>query len=391
MKSGWWLALGFTLVAGNVSAASFDCSKAVSFAEREICKDGYLSRTDEMLAVAYANALKYAGDPDSLRQSQRQWLAVRNECTTQKCLDQTIGARIQALEALAQTERTQAYDAKIKLENERRQAERDKQDRLASEASAVSEEQERQRKAAVSERNAKIDQALRQGTYNSSKIAPAAPAAPAQIPPSTSRSAAAVPAAQVSRSNPAVKWFINGPGWKYLLLLGAILSAWGVFRHHRGAATIYSDYTDALITNSLPAVGVLVGAICRWLEMPWAVTVVSAVIGFVLSIAYAVYATVKSNRGGLSIFLSIVAKLTLISVFFAVIGMLIASLFVSTRYKGESRARAAARNRREAKKTMAAIAAISAVYTAFTVWLCRSPRFSTLGECFEFNRPPRLP
>ncbi|MNJ47987.1 hypothetical protein D3C77_431660 [compost metagenome] len=121
------------------------------------------------------------------------------------------------------------------------------------------------------------------------------------------------------------------------------------------------------------------------------VSTISVIAGFVLSISYAVYSTVKNNRGALSIFLTIMAKLTLISVFYAVIGLLIASLFSSTRRKGESQARADSRNRRERKATMAMIAALSAAYSALTVWICRNPKFTSVGECLEFNRVPALP
>lgn len=388
MKIGLTLALALSIFAGGASAASFDCAKASTFAERSICQDGFLSKADEILARTYTKALNDSTDPAALRQSQREWLIVRDACTVQKCLDQTIGARIQTLENYALKERNKAYDAQAELEAQQRQAQRDEQDRLADEKAAVLAEQEAQRKAALSERNAKIDQAVRNGTYVSGSVA-APSTTPQTLSPSV-KPVAPTTAVQPSQPNPFLKWFISGPGWKYLLLVGALVSAFAVYCHHAGSATIYMDYTDALITNALPAAGILMGVICHWLEMPWAVSVVSAVVGFTLSIAYAVYATLKSNRGGLSIFLSIVAKLTLVAVFFAVIGMLIASLFVSTRRKGESQARADARNRRQNKATMAQIFALSAAYTAFTAWVCRNPQFTPIGKCLEFNRPPQL-
>ncbi|WP_046071059.1 lysozyme inhibitor LprI family protein [Pseudomonas synxantha] len=85
-------ALAFTLalVACNSIAASFDCSKAANFAESSICKDGYLRGVDSILGRAYQKALAETEHPDGLRQSQREWLSVRDQCATQKCLDQTV-------------------------------------------------------------------------------------------------------------------------------------------------------------------------------------------------------------------------------------------------------------------------------------------------------------
>lgn len=355
------------LLAGNVGAAlaaSFDCSKAASYAEKEICRDGYLSEVDEILSRSYKKALAVASDPDALRKTQREWLALRDQCTVQICLQKTLGARIQVLDATTQAEQTKAYEAEARRDAEQQQVQ-----------NAEREDQRAQRQA-VADRAARAKAAPHQEqAYNPAPATPPAPTATA---------------ARLAAPDAFVQWFFSGPGWKYLMLLGIGLSIWAVVRHHRGSATIYSDYTDASITNALPAIGAIIAVICHWLEMPGAVSWLSLVLGFSLSVSYSIYATVKSNRGGLSIFLSIVAKLTLITIFFAVIGLLITSLFAGSRRKGESRARADARNRREKKAAMAAIAVLSTLYTAFTVWVCRNPQFTPLGECLEFKRPPRL-
>ncbi|MEL3800070.1 lysozyme inhibitor LprI family protein, partial [Pseudomonas aeruginosa] len=87
------------LLAGQTLAASFDCSKASSFPEKEICRDGYLSGLDDWLAKSYKTALEVnPAQYEAVRQSQREWLDTRDACTDQKCLDKTIGARIQALD-----------------------------------------------------------------------------------------------------------------------------------------------------------------------------------------------------------------------------------------------------------------------------------------------------
>lgn len=357
------LALALGLIAGSVSAASFDCSKASGFAETEICRDGYLSGVDVVLDRTYKKAVAASSNPEGLRQSQRQWLQTRNQCQDQMCLDKALGSRIQELERIASDERVIAMQAR-----EAREA------REAAQRRAADAEHERQAAALANQQ--------RQAAQMAQRNPPQASTLPTVRPGSTKAQ---------QESNPVAAWFINGPGWKYTLVLGLLLSIWAVVRHHRGTATIYSDYTDALITNVLPALGIVTAAVCKWLEIPGVVSVFSVIAGFVLAITYAIYATVKNNRGGLSIFLSLMAKLTLITVFYVVIGMLIASLFNGgARRKGESQARFESRMRRQGKATMALITALSAAYTALTAWVCRNPKFTPVGECLEFNRVPAL-
>jgi uncharacterized protein len=376
------LALLLVVCAGGANAASFDCAKASSYAEREICRDGYLSKVDEILSQNYKQALVAALDPSPLRQSQREWLIVRDQCTTQNCLDKALGQRIEVLKRYAQAEKTRAYDDQVRHEAEQRQfanAQREQQEAATAAAQVASDESRRQ--AAMAEHRTILSQPSSQpASYvtASNQVAPAP------------RASSAETAGSQSPLSAASQWFFHGPGWKYLLLSGGIFLCWAIARHHNGSATIYNDYTDALITNVLPLLGVAMAFVFHWLELPRMASMVSVGVGSVLAATYAIYATMKSNQGGLSIFLSIVAKLTLVSVFFAVILMLVASLFVSTRYKGESQARANARNRREKKSTMAAIAAISALYTALTAWVCRNPEFTSLEKCLAFSPAPRL-
>lgn len=373
------LILGFG--AAGASAASFDCSKASSWAEKEICRDGYLTTADNILAQSYKKALAASSSTDSLRQSQREWLAVRDHCTEQNCLDKAIGDRIHALDAIASAEETKAYDAKVQAVAVQQAAEQAKQDKIDAAAQAVRAEEDAQYRAKTAEVRARMVAAQRDDkTY-----------VPAPLSAYTGNLADPDPGTYAEPKNPVGTWFFLGPGWKYLLLLTSILSAWAVFRHHRGAATIYNDYTDALITNAFPAAGIAIAILAHWLEMAWWLPLASISIGLVISATYSIYASVKSNRGGLSILLTIIAKLTLVTVFFIVIAMLIASLFLGSQRKGESRARAATRHRREAKSTIAGIAAMSAGYTALTIWLCRTPVFTPISVCLEFKRPPRLP
>ncbi|WAH55974.1 lysozyme inhibitor LprI family protein [Pseudomonas silvicola] len=356
-------ALLLALLAGNGMAASFDCSKASSFAEKSICADGYLSTVDNVLATSYKKALTAAADPQALRQSQREWLAQRDQCTTQQCLDKALGARIQVLDHYAADEQAKAYDAEQRVQAQQREAQRQAQDALAAQrvdqARAAAEQQPRPH-----------------------ALAPAAPLQP--------RYQAPAPAAQPAAAQTLWQWFFGGPGWKYTLLIGACITAFTLRRHHAQVATLYTDYTDAAITNLLPAAGVIIGALCRWLELPAVLVYSAGVTGFALAILYAVYASIRSNRGALNTVMVIVTKLTLISVFYVLIGLLIASLFVNTRRQGESQARADARNRREKRATRAQIAGLTLAYTALTAWLCRRPMFTSLADCLEFDTTPLL-
>jgi uncharacterized protein len=384
------LALTLALVASNSIAASFDCSKAASFAESSICKDGYLSSVDSILARSYQKALAEAEHPDELRQSQREWLAVRDQCTTQKCLDQTLGARVTFLDNYSSAEKSKAYAAEEKLRQEEHDAQRQAEELATAQRTEqyrITQEQARQqRQQSAQQQQSQVVKTQPQGA----QTVPSYQAPTYVTPPQQVR-----PAAQQVVEKPVIlrMWhaFWAGPAWKYTLLIGSLITCWAIWRHHTETATIYTDYTDAAITNALPAIGAAAALILRWLEMPGLVQGIALVTGIFLAIAYAVYATFRTNQGALSITLVIIAKLTLISVFYAVIGMLIASLFSnSARRKGESRARAEARNRREKKQTMALITGLSVAYTALTAWLCRRPEFTPLSECLEFDTTPEL-
>jgi uncharacterized protein len=384
------VALLLALAAGSSMAASFDCSKAAGFAEVSICKDGYLSGVDSILARSYKKALTEAENPDELRQLQREWLTERNQCTTQTCLDKTLGARVTFLDNYASAEKSKAYAAEEKIRQEQRAAERQAEEiataKRTEQYNLAQELARQQRQQAAQQRQVQTVQTQPQ-------VAPAVPSyqAPAYVTPQQQ----ARPAVQASAEKPffqrAWQAFWSGPAWKYTLLVGILITCWTVWRHHTETATIYTDYTDAAITNLLPASGVVVALLLRWLEMPGLVQGIAMAIGILLGIIYAVYATFKANQGALNVALVVLTKLTIISVFYAVIGMLIASLFSNTaRRKGESQARAEARNRREKKQTKAQIAALAAAYTALTVWLCRRPEFTTLSECLEFDTTPQL-
>jgi uncharacterized protein len=66
---------------------SFDCAKARSFAERNICSDPELARLDRELGRLYARAKRAAVDPAAFqRQSDAQWRRRERTCRDRSCL-----------------------------------------------------------------------------------------------------------------------------------------------------------------------------------------------------------------------------------------------------------------------------------------------------------------
>lgn len=277
------------LLAGQTVAASFDCSKASSFPETEICRDGYLSGLDEWLARSYKTALEVnPGQSDAVRQSQREWLATRNACTDQQCLDSTIGARIQALDQYVTAEKGKAASALAHAQlNKHQEAEAIRQrqtaERLATEEAARQAQIENQRQLAIIElqQRAQAAQALETQRAGEHQQVPAQ--MPQYQPPQK-----VAPASSATSSSPSYRspektlWqqFKSSPAWKYLLLAGALLTAWAMWRHHQGQTTIYNDYTDAAITNLLPAAGVVLAFLMNWLELPRQLAMVGRPHGF---------------------------------------------------------------------------------------------------------------
>lgn len=76
-------------------AASFDCSRASYADESAICRDPGLAAMDRRLAQLYAAALQTVSDPESLRQSESDWVATRHQCGQDlDCLRRAYGERI---------------------------------------------------------------------------------------------------------------------------------------------------------------------------------------------------------------------------------------------------------------------------------------------------------
>ena len=86
---------GFT-----AGAASFDCGKAATFVEKEICTNLVLSKLDDALADNYRMMLASEVGADTLVEQkaiQKAWMRDRNKCTDYACIEQAYRKRIDAI------------------------------------------------------------------------------------------------------------------------------------------------------------------------------------------------------------------------------------------------------------------------------------------------------
>jgi uncharacterized protein YecT (DUF1311 family) len=93
---------------------SFDCARAASLVEHAICASPTLSHLDSQLAVTYRAKLA-ASAPDAvvaITRAQREWVKVRNTCTTAQCLTSAYQQRIKELQMTPGSQQaTQVQDA----------------------------------------------------------------------------------------------------------------------------------------------------------------------------------------------------------------------------------------------------------------------------------------
>lgn len=82
--------------ASNIQAASFDCSKAATYVENEVCNNIAFSKMDEILADKYVFLLESINDEKkaNLKDLQRKWLLSRNKCKNSECIEIAYRERI---------------------------------------------------------------------------------------------------------------------------------------------------------------------------------------------------------------------------------------------------------------------------------------------------------
>jgi uncharacterized protein len=83
-------ALAIFLISSSFAfAVSFNCKKATTFAEKEICNDPLLGKLDDVLSENYKFMLASnigEGAKKDIKTTQKIWLANRDKCTDKQCL-----------------------------------------------------------------------------------------------------------------------------------------------------------------------------------------------------------------------------------------------------------------------------------------------------------------
>ena len=80
--------LFMSLFVGKSFSASFDCSKAKSFAEKTICTNPKLSKDDDDLKYLYGNAKAYVKDRKAFSEITKALWNSRERCSDIRCVDE---------------------------------------------------------------------------------------------------------------------------------------------------------------------------------------------------------------------------------------------------------------------------------------------------------------
>lgn len=97
MKRILWIVLGCIVNMISAQAASFDCAKASTKVERLICVDATLSKLDEEMSATYKAALRDEKQAIAIRQAQKQWLNIRDDCVDVICVKRAYETRLSSL------------------------------------------------------------------------------------------------------------------------------------------------------------------------------------------------------------------------------------------------------------------------------------------------------
>lgn len=314
-------------LANNVGATSFDCSKASTYSEIQICNSPELQLQDEKLNSAYVQSLGRSGDKAALRSEQRAWVKQRDMCSTTECVARAMELRIDAL----------------------------------SDVSVLKPSPSPSPSAA-----AKVN-SIQSPSAPKAAVDASATAPTSSTPVATDQSAAKVrPQPGTAQQATPRSEAIDVKTLKIGSFVMAVLLLICIWLHSRGSMVIYSCYTDALWTTMTPFLSVGAYFIAHsWLELSTDTSVITAVVVAGLMSLQIIIQTFRSNGFSLFFLLALYAKLVLLSIYFLSMGALILG-----------GGRTASDRRRRRNWALGS----SVLFAALTSWMCRNRQFSHIDD-----------
>ena len=307
------------LLSTFAQATSFDCEKATTFSEIQICNSTHLQRLDERLNSAYVEGLASSQSKEQYRADQRSWLKQRDTCTTQVCVNQAMERRLAAINGTPAVSQT-TNPATVTL-------------------------------------SAPPQQVAQKAPLSAARL-PAEPKA--GTAPATQQQPSAAPTKAVADDSHALR-----PAKIVLLVMGVLLVVC-IWLHSRGSMTIYSCYTDALWTTLTPFLATVTYFIVgSWLELPTQTAQIAAAVVFGLMLVQVVIQTFRHNGFSIFFLLALYAKLLLFTIYFLCMAVLI--------FGG---ARTAAQKRRQRNLAVGG----SVLFALLTGWMTRNRSFSHIDD-----------
>ena len=155
---------------------------------------------------------------------------------------------------------------------------------------------------------------------------------------------------------------------KVVGITAVINAIFASFMHKSGKLTIYVDYTDAAMTASIPFIVIALLMIFHVLQWPHIAGVFIPLVAGIITL-FVLINTWRENKNPFWFLVSFLAKFTVLLVF------LFFFFSAGGRKEGESKRSA---ERRAAIERAAAVAG----YTAWSVWVTRTPSFSPVKTWF---------
>jgi len=310
---------GLSLIAVDAGATSFDCAKASTYSEVQICSSQSMQVQDEQLNSIYVQALAKASDKTALRAEQRAWIKQRDQCSTPECISQAIESRSRALS------------------------------------------------------DARAPQPAPQPKVAPPNVHPTPKAPPKVVTPVLNAGAGdeqphGQPRTQVetSKGSGRAAEAIDTRTLKIGSFVMAVLLLICIWLHSRGSMVIYSCYTDALWTTLTPFLSIGSYFIAKsWLELSTDVSIITAAVVAGLMSLQIIIQTFRSNGFSLFFLLALYAKIILFSIYFVSMAALILG-----------GGRTASDRRRRRNWALAG----SVLFAVLTGWMCRNRQFSHIDD-----------